>query len=213
MQEDSGKRTVHWGVKLFVLFHLFAVLTWCLPEPPERVATRRVKFSFQEAPNYFLDANNRYIKDSPIKHYMQPTGIWQGWNMFSPNPADIDIWYDMVVTYQDRTEFTYKYPHIKELPIFQKYVKERHRKFVENSQRVGTDYKWPAIAQSVAYKTYTVEGNPPVIVELRRHVKFLAPPADGVYRAQAPERPEDYKTETFFTYIVDQEKLKERARS
>ena len=194
MAEKPKKRSVHWGVQTFVLFHIFAITSWSLPRPPERELA-----GLRDAPNRILFYNENYVRQSPMKYYLKSTGLWQSWDMFSPNPSNTDVWIDAVVTYEDGPKVQYLYPRMKKLSIREKYFKERYRKFVENAHQERFSYKWPAIAQRVAYLSYRGDDNLPVMVELRRHFKVIPGPD--------AEQPEGHTTYPFYYYMVDQAEL------
>lgn len=206
MAGEPKKKSVHWGVQLFVVFHLLAVTCWSLPLPPDRVRNGDVEFSVKEAPNFLLDANFRYIKSSKLEYYMMCTGLWQYWDMFAPNPSNFDVWVDAIVYYENGEERVYQYPRMKALPIHTKYFKERYRKYIETAHLDRHSHKWPFLAQRIAYLNYEGEENRIVWVELRRHYKIILPPEDGSY-VLPEESKADYEMSTFFIYTVDQEKL------
>ncbi len=198
MAEKPEKRTVHWGVQAFVLFHIFAITSWSLPKPPDRELV-----GLRDAPNKILLYNERHVKRSPMKYYLESTGLWQYWDMFSPNPANTDIWMDAVVTYEDGAKMQYRYPRMKDLQLRKKYVemytKERYRKFVENAHMDKNRYKWPAVAQRIAYLSYQDADNLPVMVELRRHFKVINAPGE--------EQADEHTAYSFYFYMVDQARL------
>ena len=225
MAEEPKKRRVHWLVQVWVFFHLFAIISWTLPQPPSYLARAAAANpgdigapsesaqrpqegamrKLKDAPNYLLLYNQEYVKASPVRYYLFWTGFWQYWNMFSPNPANVDTWLDAVVTYQDGTEMVFKYPRMHDLSLTERYFKERFRKFVENTHGDMYSYKWPAIAQSIAYQSYKGDGNMPVKVVLRRHFKVIAP-------LKGFDPPKDYvepgyNTYPFFAYMVDTAKI------
>jgi hypothetical protein len=206
------KRGVHWLVQVWVFFHLFMIFSWSLPEAPERLRadrepkvggdppTPKPRIAARDIPNYILLYNRDYIKNSPANYYLYSTGFWQYWNMFSPNPANVDVYLDALVTYQDGTQVVFEYPVMQKLSVFERYFKERYRKFVENAHPDRYSYKWPAVAQAIAYQSYQGEGNYPMIVTLRRHFKTVMPPGQFT----DPK----YEEYAFFSYMVDIEKLK-----
>ncbi len=200
---ESGERAprVHWAVKAFVVFHLFAIATWSLPPPPERVTKPSAEFVLRDTPNYFLKANTA-IKESPVRDYLFFTGQWQSWDMFAPNPSNTDIWMDAIVTYQDGSEARFIYPRMVGLPITEKYFKERYRKFFENINNDRFSYKWPAVAERIALLSYKAAENPPVKVVLVRHSKKIAP--------SGQVQSEDYVSVAFYTHIIDTDRLKRR---
>jgi hypothetical protein len=103
------------------------------------------------------------------------------------------------VEFKDGTQMVYVYPRIKDMPVPEKYVKERYRKFFENINPDRFSWKWPAVAQRVAFLSYSDPSNPPVRVTLRRHYNVIEPPDRKLV--------DEYVMTSFFTYIVDQEKL------
>lgn len=203
-EQAERKRGVHWAVQAWVYFHIFMIASWSLPKPPDRPRPKTAVEWVREAPNELLRAN-WVFKGSPFHYYLDTTGFWQYWNMFSPNPANVDVWLDAEVEFEDGTVMLFKYPRMQDLSVFERYFKERYRKFVENTHGDRFAYKWPIVAQAIAYQSYQGDGNLPVRVTLRRHFKEIkaldsfAPPKDYV----EPE----YQTYAFFTYMVDTQKI------
>jgi hypothetical protein len=210
-EQSEKKKGVHWGVTAWVYFHLFMIASWTLPRPPERVMKSErpasVVEAVRDAPNYLLKANLAF-KGTPLHYYLDTTGFWQYWNMFSPNPASTDVWIDAEVEYADGKQMIFAYPRMQDLSLTERYFKERYRKFVENSHGERFSYKWPSVAQAIAFQSYQGDGNFPVKVTLRRHykevrpLKGLSPPKDYV------EPP--YIMYAYFTYMVDTEKIKQQ---
>ncbi|HXH60887.1 MAG TPA: hypothetical protein VNI20_05965 [Fimbriimonadaceae bacterium] len=198
-EQPKNKRKVHWAIMVIVYFHLFMVVSWTLPHPPARVMRKDAHFSLKDAPNYLLKYNDKEIKSSFLAYYMGSTGFWQYWDMFSPNPATRDSWLDAIVEYKDGTKMVYKYPRMYDMSIFEKYFKERYRKFAENAIPDKDSYKWPAIARRVAYLSDKDDTNPPVKVTLRVHYVDVLP--------MGQKTPEDYTVVPFFVYRVDTERL------
>jgi hypothetical protein len=210
MSEPAAKKkSVHWGVKAWVFFHLFMVVSWTMPEPPKRLkedpSPESPVAAVRDAPNYVLLANDSF-KRTPFNYYMFSTGFWQYWNMFSPNPANVDVWIDAEVVFADGKEMVFEYPSMQKLSVFERYFKERYRKFVENSHGDRHAYKWPVVAQAIAFQSYQGDGNFPVRVTLRRHFKEIKP----LKSFSPPPGYEDppYLTYPYFTYMVDTEAIK-----
>jgi hypothetical protein len=151
-------------VKLFVAFHVIAITSWSLPNSSPAIASGKVAPS--TVSDWILYKNDILLKPSVIKPYVLATGFWQSWDMFSPNPANEDIYADAEVFYKDGSVKHYQYPRMYELPLAEKYAKERYRKFFEHA---NTDEAlWPYFAQRIADLNYN-EKNPPVKVALHRH--------------------------------------------
>lgn len=146
---------------------------------------------------------NRKLKRepwSPVRPYMISTGLWQFWDMFAPNPNSLEVWLDAEVHFQDGSRQTVLYPKVSSMSHWDRFVKERHFKYVE---RVNPDvfaWKRPALAQWLALKAANDPKNPPVLVDLRRHFRVLRPygqQSDPVSR-----------TEAMGSFQVDQVKLR-----
>lgn len=184
-------------VKLFVAFHVVGITVWSLPNPRRPVMIGTVEpYGF----DWLLYYNTRYVKDSPLRYYLLTTGVWQSWDMFAPNPSNVDFWGDAEVLYEDGTSERYPYPRMYELPILEKYVKERFRKFFERAGDDGYRFMWPVFAQRVAYEMDKHPGNPPVRVKLYRYRQVLQGPGK--------QNPTDYDRFMYYDHLVDHGDLK-----
>jgi hypothetical protein len=113
----------------------------------------------------------------PVRSYLFTFGVWQYWDMFSPNPADTDIYGDAVVHFKNGSTKVVQYPRISTLSIPQKYMQERFRKFYERAHdEVSTGYLFNPFIYQMALLAYTDPNNPPVSVDLRRHTHAIPPP-------------------------------------
>jgi hypothetical protein len=140
-------------------------------------------------PNKYLKLNDsapawdqEYI-ESPIQCYLFTTGFWQYWDMFAPNPSNIDFWGDAIVHYKDGSQKVYQYPRIYLMPIYEKFFKERYRKFYERANDSIYPYLFKPFAMRVALLNYTNHSNPPVRVDLRRHWLKVADPGEPQEKA------------------------------
>jgi hypothetical protein len=213
--QEPQKRNVSIWVKIFVPFHIIAITSWSLPDAPAQymgsppkvplqVKTSNPSAFVSSSAEYlrteFLMGNELYVKTSPVKLYLLTTGFWQYWDMFSPNPASIDVYADEMVYYRDGTKRLFRYPRIHDLPIPQKFMKERWRKFFERAGNAQYRYLWPVFAQYIALMSFDDPRNPPVKIELHEHSMTVQPP--GVFDDQR------YKDELYYTYQVDQSQLR-----
>ena len=190
-------------VKAFVVFHLLAITVWCLPRPPIEIMNGKKQ---PVGTDWLLYWNTKFLKEAtPIKVYCSATGFWQYWDMFSPNPAQTDVWGDAYVIYRNGERKTYAYPRIYLLPIPQKYPMERYRKFFERVHDDNYKFLWPVFAERVAYLMDTDPANPPAKVVLRRCWRDVAPP--GRIQAMA------YNSSEFYEYAVDESRLPTRKRT
>lgn len=197
-------------VKLFVAFHVIAITIWAIPDPPKEMLNPQKPWhlSFASLPAFarslnfgFRILNRNELRPSPIKFYVLPTGFWQYWDMFAPDPASTDSWCDALVTYKDGTVKTYQYPRMYLLPIPEKYVEERFRKFYERAGSDDHQSLWPQFAERIAFLSMTNPANPPVMVVLRRHWQDIAPPGKPKVKG--------YKSSAYFKWVVNQNQLEE----
>lgn len=172
-EPTSAPRRPHWLLKLFLLLHVIAITSWALPHPPEKVQNGERKPTFPS--EWILSMNERYVKNSPVQLYVLSTGLWQSWDMFSPNPASEDIYSDADVYFKDGTVARYEYPRMYSLGIVEKYIDERYRKFFEHAN--SEQDLWPFFAKRVALLATKDPNNPPVKVVLKRHWFDIPPPA------------------------------------
>ncbi|MBX3118204.1 MAG: hypothetical protein KF784_04000 [Fimbriimonadaceae bacterium] len=214
----AQKRNAHILVKLFVAFHVLAIVIWSLPNPPQSVAEgivepqgtmKLLQWNYQtfkvrvppneEKPDMWLQQLKYH---SPIAYYNLSLGVWQYWDMFAPDPASVDMWGDADIHYKDGTVKRWRYPRMYELPIPEKYVKERYRKFFERAgDSKFSHYIAPIFAQRAAYLSWNDPDNPPVKVVLYVHTMVL--PGIG------KPLPEEYGEFRFYEWNVDQARLKE----
>lgn len=193
----AKEKRVSWIVKLIVAFHVISITVWSLPNPRRPVLIGSVE---PYGVDWLLYYNTRYIKDSWLRYYLLTTGVWQSWDMFSPNPSNIDTWGDAEVVYRDGTVERYAYPRMYDLSIPEKYFKERYRKFFERAGEDAHRYMWPTFAQRIAYEMNTRPGNPPTRVRLYRYRQVLDGPGKPL--------PADYSRQMYYEHFVDVEALR-----
>lgn len=164
-------------LKLFLVFHLFAIISWSLPSSALR--TKLIE---------------------PFEKYMLWSGLWQGWDMFAPNPQKIN--FDLIarITFQDGSVKEWVFPQLHKMPAGRRYVMERWRKWRERVRL--NDYKaiWPDAARYVA-RRHRDPQNQPVLVELARFWGETPPPLPGDYQPLTNTSSFTHHY-TFFTYRV-----------
>lgn len=213
MEEKAGGG-VKWWIKVLVLFHMFAITFWSLPDPPDRL---KIWSDNPDSPllskarpptgtQWVLVKNRQWFKRSNLHYYLTSTGFWQYWDMFAPNPSNIDVWVDAEIDYEDGTSGIRRYPRMYDLSIPEKYLKERYRKFLERAHLEENRWLWPTFAQRMALEAFEATGKMPREVRLRRHWRRIPDPA------RRAELQEDYNVFIYYTHIVDQPKLREQAR-
>ena len=187
-------------IKALVVAYMAMIVSWTLPDPPPAVRDGRVQPSAAQWPDALLKANFDFKRKNEARHVISALGLWQYWDMFAPNPATLDLWFDAIVTFEDGSTRIQPYPRVKTMPIPEKYFKERYRKFTERvNDEVKDTWKWPTFAQRMALLAYRETGKRPVEVQLRRHWRRIPPPDKPL--------PTQYNEYIFYKHIVDQAKL------
>lgn len=195
--ESHGQQSVSPWLRFFVYFHLVGIIVWSVPRPRPEIVSGTVRPWGNE---WLILANNRYLQESPLKYYLQCTGLWQYWDMFAPDPLRRDFYMDANVTYKDGSRAVFDYPRMANLNLKDRYLSERYRKFFERINETGLDYIWAGVALRIAQKMDTHPGNPPTSIDLVRHWKEIAPPG----KQQEP----DYRSLVFFTCHIDPNALR-----
>lgn len=188
-RNDPAERNAPRWIKAFVAFHLIAITIWALPNPPQEflngtrpigIRTDSVKSFGQSLASTLTDGlltwNSKYGKPSFLRFYTMSTGFWQYWDMFAPNPANTDRYGTATIRYADGTTEEWAYPRVYDLGIFEKYLKERYRKFFERAHDEPFIYLWSPFARRVAELATHTPANPVVQVTLRRHFMVIPPP-------------------------------------
>ncbi|MDI9634698.1 hypothetical protein QPK87_37465 [Kamptonema cortianum] len=202
-------RRVHPLIKVWFFFHLFVLFSRTMPLPtPEqydRVASNEPIQSAAALQDWLIVQNVQVLrnKDNFLPFYTESTGLWQFWDMFAPNPARVDYWLDAEVTYQDGSTKIVEYPRMKNMSLFQKFMKERYRKYSERLSPDEYRWKWPHTAYWMAVQAWTDHDNPPVRIALRRHFRTIQPPGTPT--------PDEYEEFTFYNCAIDRIELNRMA--
>jgi len=228
---EARTRDVKIWVKLFVGFHLLAIFSWSLPNPPNAVKNGIAPPVGSDVILYY---NDKYIRNSPfpdkiptyawpVSAYVLTTGTWQSWDMFAPNPSNTDVWCHVEIVRENGKVDRYAYPRIYDMPIPKKYVMERWRKFYERVNQNQYQFLWPTFAQRIAHICDTDPSNRPVKVRLFRHFKRVETlePAPWTKGGEAlskyffstplkrPSRNDVYEVAMFREQLVDRSQLDE----
>ncbi len=204
---ETPRRVSGW-VKAFVGFHLLAITIWAIPNPPAaflngaqwKLRTDSLPAFTQSLNDGFRVFTNNKLKTTVVKYYLIPSGFWQYWDMFAPNPANVDFYCDADVIYSDGTHRIYTYPRMYKLGLVQKYAMERFRKYYERARDDSYQYVWHDFAQRIALLSTTNIDNPPVEVRLSRHWNEVQPPGQP--------QSTTYQSYEYIRYSVNQTKLR-----
>lgn len=151
----------------------------------------------------FLKFNAEHLRElAPVAAYLHPTGMWQYWDMFAPEPSSMDLWASAEVEFFDGTKTEFKYPRVKDLGLVEKYHSERYRKFFERVNPDDQRFFWAPFAQTIAFKSADNPRNPPVKVALVRHFANVTRHDAKDNKKEAP-----YSFYRFYIHVVDQSRL------
>lgn len=161
-------------INLFIAFHLVALTLWGLPESQFRTAA---------------------IK--PFRAYLNWSGLWNGWNMFAPNPLALNSQIDATVTFQDGTTANWEFPRMERLSPGERFRKERFRKWRERIRLDMYSVAHVSTARYVAKQLYSDPRNPPVQVTLTRRWADIPAPAACDHQPM----PKQYEMEHSYAFL------------
>lgn len=130
--------------------------------------------------------------------YARRIGLFQNWSMFAPNPQHVNAYVDAEITYQRGQVRVWAFPQMQELGYFERYRKERYRKW--SNERLASPENsalWPDAARYIA-RLNADAFNPPRMVKLVYCSSAISPPpAPG-----QPRQSEQWQRRVFFAYNV-----------
>jgi len=144
-------------VSVCLLWHIYAVAMWNLPNTTPLITPR-------------------ISDDSVVRKYMVASGFMQGWGMFAPDPYSLDVYVEAQIHYADGTTRSWEFPRMAKMSTWEKYGKERWRKYTEVAHQDAYSFLWPVMAHYAARENNLYPGNPPVSVALVRHFRLVRAP-------------------------------------
>ncbi len=169
----SLKRT---AITVFIVFNLVAIVAWAVPIDSPFTATVR----------------------SAVGRYVLFVGLFQKWDMFSPDPSRLNNFVSATITYRNGERRLWVFPRMEMLGYFDRYAKERYRKYANDNLRLDSNAQlWPDAARYVARINNTNPANPPVSVVLIRYWSTVPPPDPNGYYVESP-----WQQYPFFRYAV-----------
>ena len=158
-------------ITIFILVHFYIIVFWGMP------------------PSKF-----RGYMTEPVKDYVIQTGLWHSWDMFSPDPISVIYRVHAQIHFQDGSMDIYHLPSMEKLGYFERYQKERYRKWRERIRQDNFNITWDDTARYIA-RMYNNPTNPPrQIVLVREWDSVPAPrfkPGTFEYKSFQP-MPKDY---------------------
>jgi hypothetical protein len=143
------------AISLFILFHIIAITCWALPW------------------NIPVFRDVRYL----VLPYLRWSGLFQSWDMFAPNPEPVNSYLKAVVITHDHHMRVWSFPKMEELGFWERYRKERYRKFTEGLAAPGNEALWPDVASHIA-RAFDGPGDSPYKVMLIQYRSDIKPGTD-----------------------------------
>ena len=175
-------------INLFLIFHILAIACWCLP----------------------LDFPPLAACKDLIHPYFVWAGLFQSWDTFAPVPWRSNSYVEARLIYRDGSEKIWAFPRMEQLSPFERYRKERYRKFGEILQLDSFDAIWPDVARRVA-RLNSTPSHPVKTVFLLQKWSLIVPRAEGADSPQPntlePGTPEPQEQHILYGYGVRSEDL------
>jgi hypothetical protein len=120
------------------------------------------------------------VIDQRYRPAFQWLGLWQGWDMFAPQPRDEDIYVSAEIYFADGTKETRALTRMIEMPYLERYSKERWRKFFNDNLRLDANKSmWEPGAAWIAREAAASSGREVDRVELVRSWRKSLLPRDA----------------------------------
>lgn len=140
----------------------------------------------------------------PAEPFLGAFGLWQSWNVFSPNIREENFHITASVSYQDGSVALWEFPRQERFSGIEQMRAQRFRKWINDRIKNNTyDVVLPGAARYVA-RLHNDRANPPVSVALTVYSAPIPPPVPG----QPVQLPPHWKQSVLFTYRVLPEDLK-----
>jgi hypothetical protein len=120
--------------------------------------------------------NLRQALIQPVEPYVLKLGLWHSWDMFSPDPLAVNFHLEAHITYADGSVRIWEFPRMEKLGYWERYQKERFRKWRERVRQDVYAVVWDDTARYVARLNNNNPANPPRQVVLMRHWGPIPPP-------------------------------------
>jgi len=166
-------------IGLFIITHVILIAAWAVP----------TRWPWVESFNHFTTP------------YVAGIGLWQGWDMFAPDPVTINRYIEAEILYSDGVLKNFDLGRMEKLPLFERYGKERYRKWANDSVRIDSNSViWPDTALYVA-RIHDEPVRHPRKITLVRHWAEIPNPDIRFYKVD-DEITEGWSKYSFYTYEV-----------
>ena|SRR5436190_6407680 len=149
--DEKWKRAL---ISVFIFFHIYIMAIWGQP-----------------------GSTFRYFLAKPVEAYVIYTGLWQSWDMFSPDPLAINFNLKAEITYQNGIVRTWTFPRMEKLGYWERFQQERYRKWRERVRMDMYSIVWDDTARYVA-RVNDTPTNHPVQVSLIREWQPIPMPVN-----------------------------------
>jgi hypothetical protein len=156
MREVPKEKPAGWKrafINAFIVLHVYIIVFWGMPA-----------------------SNFRNLAVSLVERYVIKMGLWHSWDMFSPDPLAVNFNVEAHITFEDGSMRIWEFPRMEKLGIWERYQKERYRKWRERVRQDAYGPVWDDTARFVARLNNTGTNRPAKVV-LMRHWGPVSPPA------------------------------------
>jgi hypothetical protein len=165
-----------WAISAFVLFHLTALTVWNLP--------------------------NCAIRQRTVQNfapYMLPTGLWQNWTMFAPDPMRHAFMLQAMAADKNGVMYEYHFPHLVNYSVLDGIARVRHSKY---PTYLAID-EYAGQREMTARHVVRALGLPPEVFPVDVELQYLvkeAPPVGQVPDPMVPPKIQPIKAYRFPTW-------------
>src|SRR5262249_43162511 len=117
----------------------------------------------------------RYYFVKPIGTYVIKSGLWHSWDMFSPDPLSINFNLKAEISYQNGAVRTWTFPRMEKLGYWERFHKERYRKWRERVRMDIYSVVWDDTARYIARLNDTPTNHPVQVTLIREWQPILVP--------------------------------------
>jgi len=170
---------------LLICAYFFSVLIWISPD------------------GRFKDRMLRFIRPVAVA-----TGICQSWELFCPEPREVNFHETAIINFQDGTAKVYEFPRMQKMDYLERFRREKLRKMFYDCM------PWPSFSQFLPdfakfiARANANPNNEPVLITFVHHTRQMPAP-DPNYWIKRDDLPEHIFQTPYFIYKVQPEDLHE----
>jgi hypothetical protein len=147
------------AANIFVIFHLVALVSWCLP-----------------ITNVFSRTLQRFLEP-----YLAAVGLKQKWALFAPEPAKANYYVYARVTFGNGTVRAWGLPPPAKLDLVSRYLRVHYRKFFIDRLRMKShSFLWPDACHYIAQTSNIGLSHPNTVRLILEQADIPAPGKNAV---------------------------------